>query len=106
MVPRRNLLIQVSSWEVNIRNKTVCNIISKFLELLGFDDLTGFKSDLEKECHDIDEPRLWYGRRIGFKDDGFEEKTALMTATMLVSEVVLNYILETSCCCCGLCYFN
>ena len=51
-------------------NKTVGNIISIFLELLGFDDLIGFKSDVEKECHDIDEPRLWYGRRIGFKDDG------------------------------------
>ena len=69
VVPRRNLLIQVSSREVNLRNKTVCNIISIFLELLGFDDLIGFKSDGEKECHDIDEPSLWYGRRIGFKDD-------------------------------------
>ena len=69
MVPRGNLLIQVSSWEVNLRNKMVCNIISIFLELLGFDDLIGFKSDVEKECHDIDEPSLWYGRRIGFKDD-------------------------------------
>ena len=31
------------------------------------------------------------------KDDGFEEKTALMTATMFGSKGVLNYILETSC---------
>nr|POE46632.1 hypothetical protein CFP56_66446 [Quercus suber] len=69
IVPCGNLLIQVSSWDVNLRNKTVCNIISIFLELLGFDDLIGFKSDGEKECHDIDEPSLWYGRRIGFKDD-------------------------------------
>ena len=31
------------------------------------------------------------------KYDGFEEKTALMTATMFGSKGVLNYILETSC---------
>ena len=31
------------------------------------------------------------------KDDRFEEKTALMTATMFGSKGVLNYILETNC---------
>ena len=41
------------------------DIISNFLELLGFDDLIGFKSSMEEECHDIDEASLWYGRRIG-----------------------------------------
>ena len=51
------------------KKQTVCNIISIFLESLGFDDLIGFKSDVEKECHGIDEPSLWYERRIGFKDD-------------------------------------
>ena len=80
MVPRGNLLIQVLSWEVNLRNKTVCNIISIFLELLGFDDLIGFKSDGEKECHDIDEPSLWYmGGELGSKMIGFAEKTAPMS---------------------------
>nr|POF01771.1 zinc finger ccch domain-containing protein 47 [Quercus suber] len=43
------------------------NIISIFLELSCFDDLIGFKSSVEEECHDIDEASLWYGRRIGSK---------------------------------------
>ncbi|KAK9989505.1 hypothetical protein SO802_029744 [Lithocarpus litseifolius] len=72
------------------------NIISIFLELLGFDDLIGFKSSME-ECHYINEGSLWYGRRIGSKMMGFKEKIALMTATMFGSKGVLNYILETSC---------
>ena len=41
------------------------------------------------------------GGELGSKMMGFEEKTALMTAsktaTMFGSKVVLNYILETSC---------
>ena len=45
------------------------NIIAIFLESLRFDDLIGFKSCMEEECHYIDEGSLWYGRRIGFKDD-------------------------------------
>ena len=60
VVPLRNLLIQVSSWEVNLRNKTVCNIISIFLELLGFDDLIGFKSDGDL----IKKKKKWWGKRM------------------------------------------
>ena len=52
------------------------DIISNFLELLGFDDLIGFKSSMEEECRDIDEASLWYRRRIGSKMMGFKEKTA------------------------------
>ena len=52
------------------------DIISNFLELLGFDDLIGFKSSMEEKCHDIDEASLWYRRRIGSKMMGFKEKTA------------------------------
>uniref|UniRef100_A0A7N2N126 Uncharacterized protein n=1 Tax=Quercus lobata TaxID=97700 RepID=A0A7N2N126_QUELO len=72
------------------------DIISNFLELLGFDGLIGFESSMEEECHDIDEASLLYRRRIGSKMMGFKEKTALMTATMFESKGVLNYILETS----------
>ena len=99
------------------------NITLILLELLSFDDLIGFKSYVEEECHDIDEASLWYGRRTRSKMMGFEEKTALITATMFGSKGVLNYILETSCVdvnrargldgllhlfcfCCVLCYFN
>ena len=52
------------------------DIISNFLELLGFDGLIGFESSMEEECHDIDEASLWYRRRIGSKMMGFKEKTA------------------------------
>ena len=61
------------------------NIISIFLEFLGFDDLIGFKSSLEEECHYINEGSLWYGRRIGSKMMGFKGKTALVTTTMFGS---------------------
>ena len=73
------------------------NIISIFLEFLGFDDLIGFKSSMEEECHYINEGSLWYGRRIGSKMMGFKGKTALVTATMFGSKGVLNYVLETRC---------
>ena len=72
------------------------DIISNFLELLGFDGLIGFESSMEEECHDIDEASLCYRRRIGSKMMGFKQKTALMNATMFESKGVLNYILETS----------
>ena len=55
---------------MNLTNKQFAKIFSIFLELSDFDDLIGFKSDVEKECHDIGEASLWYGRRIGLKDDG------------------------------------
>ncbi|KAM4087803.1 hypothetical protein ACB094_07G023200 [Castanea mollissima] len=73
------------------------DIISIFLELLGFDDLIGFKSSMEEDCHYIVEGSLWYGRRIGSKMMGFKEKIALMTATMFGCKGELNFILETSC---------
>ena len=73
------------------------NIISIFLEFLGFDDLIGFKSSLEEECHYINKGSLWYGRKIGSNMMGFKGKTALVIATMFGSKGVLNYVLETSC---------
>ena len=76
--------------------KQYSNIISNFLELLGLDDLIGFKSPMEEECHDIDEASFCYRKRIGSKMMGFKEKTALLIATMFESKGVLNYILETS----------
>jgi hypothetical protein len=68
---------------------------SLLLELAACDDLIGFKSVVEEEGHDVDEASLWYGRRIGSKKMGFEERTPLMVAAMFGSKGVLNYILET-----------
>jgi hypothetical protein len=73
----------------------VCCDFSLLLELSASNDLTGFKRAIEVEGHDIDEPGLWYGRRIGSKKMGFEERTPLMIAALYGSKDVLNYILET-----------
>ncbi|KAL5580733.1 hypothetical protein UlMin_013175 [Ulmus minor] len=73
-----------------------CNV-SVLLELSASDDLIGFKRAVEEEGHDIDEASFWYGRRLGSKKMGFEERTALMIAAMFGSKEVLNYILETGC---------
>lgn len=68
---------------------------SVLLELAATDDLISFKIAHEEEGHDIDESSLWYGRRIGSKKMGFEERTPLMIAAMFGSKQVLSYILET-----------
>ncbi|CAK7331188.1 unnamed protein product [Dovyalis caffra] len=73
----------------------VCYDFSLLLELSASNDLIGFKRAIEEEGHDVDEPGLWYGRRIGSKKMGFEERTPLMIAALFGSKDVLNYILET-----------
>ncbi|XP_044505768.1 zinc finger CCCH domain-containing protein 66-like isoform X2 [Mangifera indica] len=68
---------------------------SVLLELAASDDLLGFKYAIEERVHDIDEPGSWYGRRIGSRKMGFEERTPLMIAAMYGSKDVLHYIIET-----------
>uniref|UniRef100_A0A7N2MV62 R13L1/DRL21-like LRR repeat region domain-containing protein n=1 Tax=Quercus lobata TaxID=97700 RepID=A0A7N2MV62_QUELO len=53
------------------------NIISIFLELCSFDDLIGFKSSVEEECHDIDEASLWLFCGLG-------QLTSLQTLNLFV----------------------
>ncbi|XP_021715545.1 zinc finger CCCH domain-containing protein 66-like [Chenopodium quinoa] len=65
------------------------------LELSATNDLTSFKDAVEKEGYDVDEAGLWYGRRVGSKKMGFEERTPLMVAAMFGSKDILNYILQT-----------
>ncbi|XP_065877506.1 zinc finger CCCH domain-containing protein 66-like isoform X2 [Euphorbia lathyris] len=73
----------------------VCYPIPLLLELSASDDLIGFRRAIQEEgCH-VDEPGLWYGRIIGSKRMGFEERTPLMIAALFGSKDVLNYILET-----------
>ncbi|KAE8680429.1 putative Double Clp-N motif-containing P-loop nucleoside triphosphate hydrolases superfamily protein [Hibiscus syriacus] len=36
---------------------------------------THFQTAIEEGCHDMDEPSLWYGKRIGSRKMGFEERT-------------------------------
>lgn len=73
----------------------LCLNFSVLLELSALDDLAGFRTAVEVEGLDVDEASLWYGRKIGSKKMGFEERTPLMIAAMFGSKDVLNYILKT-----------
>jgi hypothetical protein len=68
---------------------------SVLLELSASDDLAGFKIEVEQKGLDIDGANYWYGKRIGSKKMGFEERTPLMIAAMFGSTHVLKYIIET-----------
>ncbi|CAL0334995.1 unnamed protein product [Lupinus luteus] len=69
--------------------------ISALLEFSAADNLKGFKEAVEEDCHDVNEVGLWYGRRVGSKEFGYEERTPLMIAAMFGSKDVLSYILGT-----------
>ncbi|KAL7184286.1 hypothetical protein ACSBR2_026440 [Camellia fascicularis] len=68
---------------------------SVLLELSAADDLAGFRFAVEDEGFGVDETSMWYGRKIGSKKMGFEERTPLMIASMYGSTQVLKYIIET-----------
>ncbi|KAK9168117.1 hypothetical protein Syun_000257 [Stephania yunnanensis] len=68
---------------------------SILLELSASDDLIGFKRALEEEGFDIDEASCWYGRSIGSKKMGMDERTPLMIASMFGSADVVKFILST-----------
>ncbi|KAH9609736.1 hypothetical protein KSS87_012726 [Heliosperma pusillum] len=65
------------------------------LELSAADDINTFKHAVEEEGQDINKLGLWYGRRVGSKKMGFEERTPLMVATMFGSKDIVTYILQT-----------
>ncbi|XP_043724173.1 zinc finger CCCH domain-containing protein 66-like [Telopea speciosissima] len=69
--------------------------ISILLEAAASDDLISFRRAVEEEGSNVDETSFWYGRLIGSKKMGFEERTPLMIAAMYGSIEVLAYILET-----------
>ncbi|XP_027336808.1 zinc finger CCCH domain-containing protein 66-like [Abrus precatorius] len=69
--------------------------ISALLEFSATDDVMAFKDAVEIEGCDVDEVGFWYGRRVGSKEVGFEERTPLMIAAMFGSKSVLSYILGT-----------
>lgn len=69
---------------------------SALLELAASDDLSLFQSEVEEKGCDVDEASFWYGRRIGSKKMGFEERTPLMISALFGSTKVLKYIIETA----------
>ncbi|KAK8601676.1 hypothetical protein V6N13_058639 [Hibiscus sabdariffa] len=73
----------------------VPNKFSSLLELSASNDLVGFKTAIEEEGHDVNEPSLWYGRRIGSRKMGYEERTPLLIASMFGSKDVVNYIVAS-----------
>ncbi|XP_039067567.1 zinc finger CCCH domain-containing protein 29-like isoform X2 [Hibiscus syriacus] len=68
---------------------------SVLLELAAIDDLVAFKSEVEEQGLDLAEASFWYGRRIGSRKMGFEERTPLVIASMFGSVDVLKYILRS-----------
>ncbi|XP_043687103.1 zinc finger CCCH domain-containing protein 66-like [Telopea speciosissima] len=69
--------------------------ISILLEASALDDLITFRNSVEENGCDVDETSFWYGRCVGSKKMGFEERTPLMIAAMFGSTEVLTYIIET-----------
>ncbi|KAE8663452.1 Zinc finger CCCH domain-containing protein 66 [Hibiscus syriacus] len=73
----------------------VLHNFSDLLELSASNDLNGFKFAIEEKGLDIDESCLWYGRRIGSKKMGFEERTPLLIASIFGCKDVVNYIVKS-----------
>ncbi|KAG9156188.1 hypothetical protein Leryth_015596 [Lithospermum erythrorhizon] len=67
---------------------------SKLLELAACDDVFGFKSEVEEKEFEVDRLSYWYGRKIGSRKMGLEERTPIMVAALYGSVKVLEYILE------------
>nr|GMD00499.1 zinc finger CCCH domain-containing protein 29-like [Ipomoea batatas] len=77
------------------KNGILCKSCSKLLELSATDDVAGFICEVEEKGCDVNELSLWYGRKIGSKKMGLEERTPLAIASMYGSTGVLKYILGT-----------
>ncbi|XP_077212991.1 zinc finger CCCH domain-containing protein 29-like [Tasmannia lanceolata] len=67
---------------------------SILLEFSASDDLISFKRTVEEESLAVDETSLWYGRCIGSKKMGFEQRTPLMIASMFGSISAVKYLIE------------
>ncbi|KAK3422634.1 hypothetical protein EUGRSUZ_G03067 [Eucalyptus grandis] len=69
-----------------------CSIL---LELSASDDLPAFERKAKEKGCNIDGASFWYGRRIGSRKMGLEERTPLMVASLFGSSRVVKYILES-----------
>jgi len=91
-LPPLNPIMEDKSYSKKDNFLHECSVL---LELSASDDLAGFKIEVEQKGLDIDGANYWYGKRIGSKKMGFEERTPLMIAAMFGSTHVLKYIIET-----------
>ncbi|TYI64706.1 hypothetical protein E1A91_D09G106800v1 [Gossypium mustelinum] len=69
--------------------------LSFLLELSASNDLIGFRNAIERERRDIDEQSLWYGRRMGSRKMGLEQRTPLLITSLFGSKDVVKYILKS-----------
>lgn len=65
---------------------------SELLEHAASDNLPAFESAADDA---VNEPSLWYGRKIGSKTMSFEERTPAMIAAMYGSKTVLEHLIST-----------
>lgn len=68
---------------------------SILLELSAANDLNLFRHAVEEEGLDVDEGSFWYGRAIGSKKMGLQERTPLMISAMFGCKEVVEFILST-----------
>ncbi|XVE52484.1 hypothetical protein DITRI_Ditri02bG0125900 [Diplodiscus trichospermus] len=66
---------------------------SVLLELAASDDLVALRTEVAEKGLDLGEASFWYGRKIGSRKMGFEERTPLIIAAMFGSVRVLKYII-------------
>ncbi|CAH8360395.1 unnamed protein product [Eruca vesicaria subsp. sativa] len=65
------------------------------LEYAACDDLPSFRREIEEKGLDLDEPGLWYCKKLGSNKMGLEQRTPLMVAAMYGSKKVLTFIVST-----------
>jgi len=71
-----------SGLKVNMEARYQPNL-SKLLEFSATDDVSGFISEVEEKGCDVNEMSYWYGRRVGSRKMGFEERTPILIAAIM-----------------------
>ncbi|KAL4310013.1 hypothetical protein GQ457_01G044200 [Hibiscus cannabinus] len=85
-----NFIMEGGLQELKAGAPRECSVL---LEWAASDDLAAFKSEVEGKGLDFGEASYWYGRRLGSRKMGFEERTPLIIAAMFGSVEVLKYII-------------
>ncbi|CAN7061469.1 hypothetical protein Bca4012_095390 [Brassica carinata] len=80
-----------------IRNRATSVFFSTMglLEYAACDDLPSFQREIEEKGLDLDEPGLWYCKKLGSNKMGLEQRTPLMVAAMYGSKKVLSFIVSS-----------
>ncbi|KAL9680677.1 hypothetical protein QQ045_018562 [Rhodiola kirilowii] len=84
-----NLLREGKDKKENMEALMKCSVL---LELSAFDDVDNFVREVEEKGLNADEAGFWYGRGVGSRKMGIEERTPLMIASMYGSLKIVQYI--------------